>query len=72
MASVLEMAEAHLLNVQREINSLLERRSVIENDINRLTSYLKEGQAILLEEKGALSQQRNVGGTTVFNPNLGL
>ena len=43
MRDVVEMAEAHLLNVQREIQTLKERNVQIEQEIEKLTSYLNEG-----------------------------
>ncbi len=43
MSNVVEMAEAHLLNVQREINTLKERSVQIEQEIEKLTSYLNDG-----------------------------
>ena len=43
MSDVVEMAEAHLLNVQREIQTLRERGVQIEQEIEKLTSYLNEG-----------------------------
>jgi len=42
MTEVVEMAEAHLLNVQREIQTLRERNVQIEQEIEKLTSYLNE------------------------------
>jgi predicted nucleic acid-binding Zn-ribbon protein len=47
MASVLEMAEAHLMNVQREIGTLKERENAIKVEIEKLTTYLQEGVAEL-------------------------
>ena len=43
MPSVLEMAEAHLLNVQREIATLEQRKVEIDQEIEKLKSYLEEG-----------------------------
>ena len=51
MATVLEMAEAHLLNVQREINSLKERRVSLDAEIDRLQSFFDEGVKVLTEAK---------------------
>lgn len=51
MASIQEMAEAHLINVQREINVLVERKSGIETEIERLSNYLEEGQQVLRRHK---------------------
>ena len=51
MSDVVEMAEAHLLNVQREIQTLQERNVQIEQEIEKLTSYLNEGVQELQEVK---------------------
>ena len=49
MASIQEMAEVHLLNVEREINVLNERKEQVEQEINRLTAYLAEGKQAVME-----------------------
>lgn len=43
MVTLEQMAEAHLLNVQREIAALNERKTQIDAEIKRLTDYLNEG-----------------------------
>lgn len=43
MTSILEMAEAHVLNVQREIQNLEQRKVEIDNQIQNLTEYLQGG-----------------------------
>ena len=40
MKEILQMAEAHLLNVQRELQQLEEQKVYIENDIKTLRDYL--------------------------------
>tara|TARA_Y100000361_G_scaffold69026_1_gene60882 strand:- start:3235 stop:3423 length:189 start_codon:yes stop_codon:yes gene_type:complete len=50
MATVKEMAEAHLLNVQREIQNLSQRRSEIDKEIETLNAYLVEGSKTLQGE----------------------
>ena len=45
MATVKEMAEAHLLNVQREIQNLTQRKTDIEAEIETLNTYLVEGSS---------------------------
>jgi len=49
MATLQEMAEAHLLNVQREIQQLNERKATIDQEIERLSSYLEDGKQTLEE-----------------------
>jgi len=43
MAKLVEMAEAHLLNVQREIATLEQRKVEIDAEVEKLKSYLQEG-----------------------------
>ena len=43
MAKLIEMAEAHLLNVQREIATLEQRKVEIDSEVEKLKSYLQEG-----------------------------
>ena len=40
---IVDMAEAHLLNVQREVQALIQRKTEIENEISKLEEYLKQG-----------------------------
>ena len=49
MATMVEMVEAHLANVQREIVNLQERKVTIDKEIERLTEYLNEGSATLAQ-----------------------
>jgi hypothetical protein len=42
-----QLAEAHLMNVQREIAGLNEQKSRIEGEIKRLTEYLNDGVDII-------------------------
>ena len=51
MASMVEMVEAHLLNVQREVQTLNERKTQIDQEITRLQEYLRDGSATLEEAK---------------------
>ncbi len=41
--TVQQLAEAHLMNVQREISSLNNQKAQIEAEIKRLTEYLNNG-----------------------------
>lgn len=49
MPSMEEMVQAHLLNVEREINTLEERKVAIDQEIEKLQSYLNEGVDTLKE-----------------------
>lgn len=40
--SILQMAEAHLLNVQREVQKLEAKRLGVDEEIERLKGYLTE------------------------------
>lgn len=60
MATVLEMAEAHLLNVQREINSLKEREVALGAEIERLQTYFEDGVKVLTEAKTPPPSQKEV------------
>ena len=71
MPNMAEMVEAHLLNVQREIKTLEERKAAIESDIEKLKGYLSEGSATLTEAKSTVAVQQDAPASTVFSPNLG-
>jgi hypothetical protein len=40
---IMDMAEAHLLNVQRELQALAQRKTEIDSEISKLEGYLKDG-----------------------------
>ena len=70
MSDVVEMAEAHLLNVQREIQTLKERSVQIEQEIDKLTSYLNEGvqqlQTVKSEADAELTGSEGVSSQTTI------
>jgi|TARA_R110000744_G_scaffold182622_1_gene301869 hypothetical protein len=43
VTNILEMSEAHLMNVQREIQSLENQKIELDSELEKLTTYLKEG-----------------------------
>ena len=47
MANIVEMAKAHLLNVQQQINDLENQKARIDEDIKALSVYLQQGAAEL-------------------------
>ncbi len=49
MTTIKEMAEAHLLNVQREIQNLTQKRAELDKELNTLNEYLVEGSKTLSE-----------------------
>ena len=71
MPSMAEMVEAHLMNVQREIQTLEERKVAIDAEIDKLKGYLQEGSATLTESKSTQAVKQDAPASTVFNPSLG-
>ena len=61
MSNLLDMAEAHLLNVQREVQNLNQRKQEIDQEIEKLTEYLNEGVQVVntakSEANAALAEQ---------------
>jgi hypothetical protein len=55
VATVQEMAEAHLLNVDREIKNLMVKQSELNVEIERLSLYLEEGRNTVQKQKNAIS-----------------
>lgn len=45
-----QLAEAHLMNVQREISVLNEQKTRIEGEIQKLTEYFNEGLKVVRPE----------------------
>lgn len=64
MAKLIEMAEAHLLNVQREIANLEQRKVEIDSEVEKLKSYLQEGvqelQSVVPEQSENTSVTQDV------------
>lgn len=56
MATLKEMAEAHLSNVQKAILDLQSQRDKIDEEIKKLSDYLQEGVGVLNNEKQKLEQ----------------
>lgn len=68
MATMIEMVEAHLINVQREIANLTEKRNALEKEIEKLQQYLREGQGTLLEAKNTTQVKQKSVTPSIFNP----
>ncbi len=68
MATMVEMVEAHLINVQREIVNLTERRNAVEKEIEKLQQYLQDGQSTLLEAKNTTQVKQQSVMPSIFNP----
>jgi len=59
-----QLAEAHLMNVQREISQLNQRKSEIDVEIKRLTEYLNSGVDVIRQHQR--SQAKPADATEVF------
>ena len=59
MANLRDMAEAHLKNVQKQIQDLENTKTQIDADIDTLKSYLEEGVAELNGSSNLVEQQSN-------------
>ena len=61
MTTLLDMAEAHLLNVQREIQTLEQRKQEIDAEVEKLSAYLQGGVVTVggakSEAQAALAEQ---------------
>ena len=55
MTNILEMAEAHLMNIQREIQVLELRKIEIDKEISRLSEYLEGGVVAVSDAKSEAS-----------------
>ena len=64
MTTIKDMAEAHLLNVQREIQTLEQRKKEIDAEITRLSEYLKDGANVLASSEPDASAVPEVGTQT--------
>ena len=52
MPTAKEMAEAHLVNVENQIQHLQQQQATIDAEIARLTAYLEEGAKELNDSAG--------------------
>ena len=52
MPTAKEMAEAHLVNVENQIQQLQQQQATIDAEIARLTAYLEEGAKELNDSAG--------------------
>ena len=53
--SVEEMAQAHLVTIQKAIVDLQNKKQSIENEILKLTDYLEQGNALIHERMNSTS-----------------
>ena len=60
MANLRDMAEAHLKNVQKQIQDLENTKTQIDADIATLKSYLEEGVAELNVSSNLVEQQSSL------------
>lgn len=57
MPKILDMAQAHLSNVQKAIADLQSQKNNIEQEIAQLTTYFEEGLVELQKETNASKQE---------------
>lgn len=55
MQTVLEMAKAHMVNVNKAINDLQNQKQDIEEQIVKLTQYLEECNRTILQHESNVS-----------------
>lgn len=67
MPTMAEMVEAHLLNVQREINNLQQRKVAIDEEIEKLSKYLQEGGETLKSSEVKPIELEQAPVSPVFN-----
>ena len=48
-----DMAKAHLANVEAALRDLFAQREKIEQEINKMSNYLKEGEALILSQQAS-------------------
>jgi len=65
-----DMAKAHLGNVQVALNDLVKQKEKIEQEINRLVEYLKEGESIVLDYEHVNAQSVDVSNVTDKSSNF--
>ena len=46
-----EMAQAHLENVKKVLNDLLIQREKINQEVEKINEYLRQGEALVLDHK---------------------
>jgi len=51
MKAIVEMAKAHLQNVETKMQELVSQRDMIQEQINKLEQYLTDGKEIILKEE---------------------
>ena len=71
MKELLSMAEAHLINVQREMIKLEEQKNSIEKEIEKLNNYLTSSLEIVKSYKEeVLDGLEPVNTTVTFDDNV--
>lgn len=66
MITLEQMAEAHLVNVQREIANLQESKRKLEENIKQLVDYFDAGVKVLNERKTAVESSTQKDFSSVF------
>lgn len=55
MKAIVEMAKAHLQNVETKIQELNSQKELIQDQINKLSQYLSEGKDLVSQEESKQS-----------------
>jgi peptidoglycan hydrolase CwlO-like protein len=49
--TIIEMAKAHLQNVHNKLNELQENKKILEQEIEKLSNYIKSGLELIQKEE---------------------
>lgn len=49
--TLLEMAKAHLQNVNNKLNELVENKKILEQEIEKLSQYISNGLDLIKKEE---------------------
>tara|TARA_B100002019_G_C20767595_1_gene356025 strand:+ start:273 stop:470 length:198 start_codon:yes stop_codon:yes gene_type:complete len=56
MKEIIDMAQAHLTNVKKEIERLSQQREQLSTEIKRLSDYLEQGGELLDSHRAELQE----------------
>jgi uncharacterized membrane protein YgaE (UPF0421/DUF939 family) len=54
--TITEMAKAHLQNVHNKLNELQENKKILEQEIEKLSNYIKSGLELIQKEEEVSNQ----------------
>mgnify|MGYP001217658223 CR=1 FL=1 len=67
--TLIEMAEAHLININREVQQLNQKKQDIDNEILRLQNYLDENSVVVQRAKSEAQAALASSATTPSSEN---